>query len=332
MARIRVFLPTYRRPGLLPRALGSLRSQTFGDWVCEVHNDDPLDEGPRMALARLGDPRIVLRQHERNLGGVETFNLVFRSCSEPFYSLLEDDNWWEPDFLESMLTVAEAHPASTVFWANQRVWKEEPDGRFTDTGGLVQPDVGNESPRSVPWGQRAQIFGAVHSNGAMLVRSRPGEAFATPRVPFSVVEGFRERLFPYPLVFVPKPLAHFSLTLKTARSADRGEWVMMQVMLAATYLKHAGYGKDRFASLWSEARSQRPPSTTTLLLASLIEPKCRGLRSQARPADWFRLARGSLRRPAVLLRVLRAKRNHPDWWDWLDRHTAARFAEARSVA
>src|ERR1700739_258820 len=40
-AQVRVFVPTYRRPKLLPRALDSLLAQTFTEWECEVHNDDP---------------------------------------------------------------------------------------------------------------------------------------------------------------------------------------------------------------------------------------------------------------------------------------------------
>ena len=69
MARVRIYLPTYRRPALLPRALASLRAQTFTDWVCELHNDDPEDPAPGQLLAGLGDPRITLVTHKRNLGG-----------------------------------------------------------------------------------------------------------------------------------------------------------------------------------------------------------------------------------------------------------------------
>ena len=34
MALVRVYLGTYRRNNLLPRALNSLLNQTFSDWVC----------------------------------------------------------------------------------------------------------------------------------------------------------------------------------------------------------------------------------------------------------------------------------------------------------
>lgn len=46
MAICRVYLCTYRRNNLLSRALNSLLAQTFKDWVCELHNDDPEDSFP----------------------------------------------------------------------------------------------------------------------------------------------------------------------------------------------------------------------------------------------------------------------------------------------
>ena len=104
-ALVRVFVPTYRRNDLLPRALKSLLAQTFTRWVCEVHNDDPTNSFPTQLVKRLGDPRIGLCNHERNLGPAETFNLFFRPTREPFYCVLEDDNWWEPEFLETMTRV-----------------------------------------------------------------------------------------------------------------------------------------------------------------------------------------------------------------------------------
>ncbi len=330
MATVRVFMPTYRRTRLLERAVNSLRTQTFRDWVCEVHNDDPADDAPRQLLARTGDARFSLVRHERNLGGTATFNLLFRTVKEPFYAMLEDDNWWEPGFLSKLLSAAERHPTVTLCWANMRVWEEQEDGAFLDTGRCVHTCSPSEPARSFDWGQPAQMCGALHSHGAALVRSRPGDDFETPLVPIAAVEPFRERCLPHPLLFIPEPLAHFSITRRSARSDDRAEWAEVQTVLAATFLKHAGYDAARLAEVWARARAQRPPATSTLLFAGLIEPACRPLLRHARAADWLRLARGTLRRPGVLRRVLRSRRLHPEWWEFLERHTAARFAEARS--
>lgn len=332
MPTVRIFLPTYRRPRLLERAIASLRAQTTQDWICEVHNDAPDDPAPAELLAQLADPRFEYRRHERNLGGTATFNLFFRATPEPFYAMLEDDNAWEPDFLARMLAVAAMHPDTTVFWCNQSVWNEETDGRVTPTGRTVHPIEAQAAARRVPWGQPAQVFGAVHAHGAALFRSRRGDNYATPLVPIALVEAFRERLFPYPLVYVPAPLAQFTRTRQTARSGDRTEWAIVQTMLAATFLKHARYSNAQIAELWTDARGRQPPATGTLLLATFLDEAVRSLRRHGRAGDWLRLARGVVRRPRLFSRVTHSRQRHPEWWAFLDQATATRFAEAGRAA
>lgn len=88
---------------MLARAVDSLLRQTFDDWVCELHNDDPDDTSPGELIDRIGDKRITVVNHIENLGPTRTFNVFFKSIREPFFSLLEDDNWWEPEFLQVMI-------------------------------------------------------------------------------------------------------------------------------------------------------------------------------------------------------------------------------------
>src|SRR5207244_3257556 len=98
-----VYVVTYRRPHLLRRALGSLLTQTFQDWVARVVNDDPSDERVHSSISDLDDPRISLFEPARRRGGAANFNLAFQERACEFGSILEDDNWWEPGFLESMV-------------------------------------------------------------------------------------------------------------------------------------------------------------------------------------------------------------------------------------
>lgn len=327
MAAVRIYLPTYRRPAMLPRALASLRAQTCTDWICELHNDDPDDPRPGQLLTKLRDPRFTLVPHPRNLGGTATFNLFSRPTPEPFYSILEDDNWWEPDFLATMLATAASHLHVTVFWANMRVAAEEADGRFTDTGRTLWPES-CEAVRLFPWGQPQQIFGALHSNGAALFRSQPGQDFQIPEVPFAVIEPFRERLFPYPLALVTRPLATYSLTRQTARSRDVGEWAEMQAMLAATFFQACPWTEERRRQIWDDARAQQPPATTTLILAAIAQPACRDLLRHARWRDWWIVVRGFLRRPGLYLRLRRSRAHHAPWWQFLENNAGARWREA----
>jgi glycosyltransferase involved in cell wall biosynthesis len=326
---VRVFVPTYRRQTLLLRALESLRAQSFTDWVCEIHNDDPADCFPDQFVNVIRDPRIVVRNHQRNLGSSATFNLFYHPTSEPFYSLLEDDNWWEPQFLDRMIYELKVHPNVTMAWCNQKIWEELPDQSWRDTGEFANPPEEGAS-RLVWFGNLEQMMGAIHANGAMLLRSS-GKTYTTPRdCPFTWVEASRERMIPHPLLYVPQALAVFGRTRQTARSLNRAEWVVGVTMLSATFLKHANFSDADLENATAEARRDRPPNTNALLLAALVEPACSKLLRYSKLRDWLLLLRSIVRRPNVLWRVIRARRLHPDWWQFLEYHTAARFAESRS--
>jgi glycosyltransferase involved in cell wall biosynthesis len=327
---VRVFIPTYRRPALLPRALQSLLAQSLGDWICEVHNDDPNDAFPATLVRSLGDSRIELHQHQRNIGANATFNLIYRPTAEEFYSLLEDDNWWEPEFLETMVGELRCRPDVAMAWCNQKIWEELPDGTWRDTGRLTNVPQQPAIPQLVEFGQFRQMIGALHSNGAMMMRSRPGASFEVPAdLPFAGAESFRERMIRHPLLFVPAPLAVFCQTQQTTRSESLAGWATIQTILAATFLKHCGYSKEGFARLFAEARRMRPPPTTAMILAAMTDRDCLRLIRHSRPSDWVVLLRGLVRRPHVFWQVMNSRTDHPDWWSFLDRHSAIRFEERR---
>ena len=83
-ARCRIVLFTYRRGTLLRRALESIQRQTVGDWVCEVHNDAPLDSAPQRLVDELADDRIELINHEQNLGVMAAYKPIKPEAVDPF--------------------------------------------------------------------------------------------------------------------------------------------------------------------------------------------------------------------------------------------------------
>ena len=105
-----VFVPTYRRPEMLRRALQSVLAQTHTRWLCRVHNDAPGEgDGPYQVVKSFNDSRLSYYEPERNLGPTDTFNTFFRGdhvCE--FYSILEDDNLWKPDFWRPWLELSDS--------------------------------------------------------------------------------------------------------------------------------------------------------------------------------------------------------------------------------
>ena len=329
-ARVRVYVLTHLRPVLLRRALESLRAQTCTEWICELHNDAPADPAPAALVRELGDPRIYLHQHQSNLGPVATFNLAHAGAAEPFFSILEDDNWWEPNFLATLLSVFAARPDAELVWANMRVWRETSTG-WNDTHETLWPVVA-ASHLSIAWPQLLQFDGPLHSNGAMLARSgRASTLQLPPTTPFDAMENLRERALHYPLVFVPESLANFAVTLQTARSSRLAPWVLAQALMGAAFLKHVPLSIAEQSRLWAARRTASPPATSALFLAALLQPTPGFLR-HATAADWFRFARGCGRHPLATLAALRARRLRPALWSHYDAATAAACTRPQSIA
>ena len=330
MATVRVYLCTYRRHDLLPRALNSLLAQSFGDWVCELHNDDPTDDFPRQLVREVGDPRFIVVDHERNLGTTATFNLVYQEVAEDFVSLLEDDNWWEPQFLDVMVATMREWPNVHVAWSNMHVWQECDDGSWHDTSrDLWKRDDDAAGVELHFFPSLSRISEARHSNGAMLVRTERIRDFVIPNsTTQAAMEPVRERTFPHPLLFVPRVLANFALTRSTHRSRDLSTWVHSQLVLVSSFLRNVPLDAAALRTLWRLARIAPTRSTNDLLLAGLLFRGTRHALRYATLGDVLRLFASIVRHPVRLRRTIRRIRQDRDLLPFLDRWTAERAREA----
>jgi glycosyltransferase involved in cell wall biosynthesis len=322
MALCRIYLCTYRRPTLLPRALQSLINQTFQDWICELHNDDPTDLTPQALVQSVNDSRILLVNHETNLGPTQTLNLVFQKVDEPFVSLLEDDNWWEPTFLETMLSAMEQHPNVDVAWSNMQMWQEHEDESWTDLARTTFPFPVQESLKLFNWFHPYQILGSLHSHGAMLVRTTNIENYQVPlSIPVSIIEHTRERAYTYPILFVNQTLANFAVTRSTARSRNIAEWGAAQLLLVATFFKHVKLTDNALHDIWQSFRHQKPSNTTALLWTGLLYPECRYLLNQSIWQDWLLFVLRLLKRPVLNYKFLQQIKAYQELYEFLDVNT-----------
>lgn len=330
MSTVRVFVLTYRRPKLLRRALASLCAQTFTDWVCELHNDDPDDDSPRQLLAEIGDPRITLHQHTTNWGAIATFNHAFAGGPEDFLSILEDDNWWEPDFLSTALSAMESNPDANVVWANLRLWREESDHTWTNTGRTIWT-AHSHSPRMFFWPQPLQCFDGLHSNGAMVVRAAASRRAPVPSAtPLDIIEPMRERLLSGGWLLLPQPLGHFAQTLTTARGSNRVHWMQSQLLVAASYLTAVPWSAADFAALWRQLRAQSPTGTPLLFHLAFAGVRSGAILRHARVGEWLRFIAGVVRHPFNFIQSLRFRSVHATTWSVMLTGAKARSAETPS--
>jgi hypothetical protein len=169
-----------------------------------------------------------------------------------------------------MLLIMNQHPKLNVVWSNMRCWQETKDG-WEDTGKLVWKN-NLEDLKVFHQYSVQQLHQTFHSNGAMLVRSKNVEKYKIPSsANFDIMEALRERCYDYPIGFVNKELANFSLTLITARKNNKFTWNANQVLLAGSFLSHIKWNKKAAKAFWSIER--KLPTCHHYLFACIFYPK-----------------------------------------------------------
>jgi glycosyltransferase involved in cell wall biosynthesis len=316
--RVRIYVVTYERPRLLERALRSLAAQTLGDWVAEVLNDSPSDTRPAEVIDRVRDARIHLSKPSIHRGGTRNFNFAFATVEEPFASILEDDNWWEPTFLETMVAALEARKDRSLAVGNEIIWREQRDGSWVNTGKTIWPP--SDAIEEFPCRPLDKCGMAKLCNSAMLFRTHRAEAFQTPdSIPIDVTEHFRERVIPHPILLVRKPLVNYGDTLLTHRS--KGHRLLSQhliLLIGSVFTLCPEALRDRMAAvLWSQVRSTRPLARNTLLGAGLFIPEARALWRQSTTRERLLFVRSCARRPGTILYAQRATTEHAAAWKFL---------------
>ncbi len=111
-------MPTYNRMGLLPRAIASIRAQSFREWELLV-TDDASTDGTWGILEALAaeDPRIRPHRNATNrypdISGILNDGIA-RARGEYVARLDDDDRWIDPDKLEKQVAYMDAHPECVI--------------------------------------------------------------------------------------------------------------------------------------------------------------------------------------------------------------------------
>ncbi|MFQ5801288.1 MAG: glycosyltransferase family 2 protein [Candidatus Methylomirabilales bacterium] len=107
MARVSVVIPTYNRGDTLPETLQSVFAQTYRDYEVIVVDDGSTDDTPAVM-----DPfrDRVHYIYQPNAGQARARNHGVRSARGEFIALLDSDDAWEPELLETEVGVLDRLP------------------------------------------------------------------------------------------------------------------------------------------------------------------------------------------------------------------------------
>ena len=103
MAQISIISPVYNSSKYLHQTIASVLDQTFSDWEWLITDDCSNDNSVEI-IKSTNDSRIKLLQSEENGGAGHARNLSLEKATGRFITFLDADDFWEPNFLEEMVS------------------------------------------------------------------------------------------------------------------------------------------------------------------------------------------------------------------------------------
>ena len=141
MANISVVIPVFNHVDGLERAVQSAVNQSVEPFEVIVVNDGSALSNARYIQQVCDTHSLRLINHEINKGVSQARNTGIQASNGGWIAFLDADDYWEVDFLESALYVAQTHSADLVGTAY----------RYLRVGGVVSESVinANAAPNSV---------------------------------------------------------------------------------------------------------------------------------------------------------------------------------------
>lgn len=316
--KVRIYVITYKRPNLLKRAITSIQNQSYKNWIAEVINDDINDEEVNNYILSLNDSRIFLSTPQIKRGGTGNFNYAFSKVEEPFACILEDDNWYEPSFLQTMVNYLIANPNCEMAVANENIWKELPNNKWQNTLQTIwdkTDGIGLFSYHLIDKCGSAKIC-----NSSMVWKTENSENWKTPNeIPIDVTEHFRERVIPHPILLVYTPLVNYAVTINTFRKGNELKWSIYQTLLVTSIFNNLNKDTANILAndLWLKARTKNKLLKTLLLNSSLASKQSRILLKKATILELLRYFLTFIRRPLNIFICANAMKNNPISWRFL---------------
>ena len=219
-------IPACDRPQMLRRALNSLRAQTYPHWKALVF-DDSLSPNSRSVVENEPDDRISYFHNPKRLGAGGNIDQCFspaKLSGGEYACLLEDDNYWLPDFL-SLIANRTSNGKWELVLANQRISVDGvglcPEGETTRGGWL---SAGSVTPLSL---RATLLLIEGFSNGGLVWRLDGDTDLRVGPMVAGLQEACRSLLVGTPFLFIEEAQAVWTSTSKrkSARATESNRMI-----------------------------------------------------------------------------------------------------------
>ncbi|OWR15792.1 glycosyltransferase family 2 protein [Chryseobacterium sp. VAUSW3] len=103
MPEVSIITPVFNSSKFLDETIASVLNQTFTDWEWMITDDKSTDNSVEI-IQKINDSRIQLILSDKNGGAGHARNLSLKQASGRFITFLDADDFWEPNFLEEMIS------------------------------------------------------------------------------------------------------------------------------------------------------------------------------------------------------------------------------------
>lgn len=114
MPEISIITPCYNSSLYIKETITSVLNQTFQDWEWLITDDCSSDNSVEIINSH-NDPRIKLIVSKKNGGAGHARNQSLEQASGRFITFLDADDFWEPNFLEEMVSFMKKENAELVY-------------------------------------------------------------------------------------------------------------------------------------------------------------------------------------------------------------------------
>ena len=114
MPEISIITPCYNSSKYILETIDSVLNQTFQDWEWIITDDQSTDNSVEL-IQKQSDSRIKLIISEENGGAGHARNLSLKEAKGRYITFLDADDFWQPNFLEEMVTFMKKENAELAY-------------------------------------------------------------------------------------------------------------------------------------------------------------------------------------------------------------------------
>ena len=264
---VSVVVTVYRRTDYLRSALESALGQTLRD-IEVIVTDDSASAPIRAIVEGMGDARLRYRANTPTLGVALNVRAALLEARGRYVSILNDDDLWEPDFLQRLVEPLEQDPRRTLAFCDH--WIIDAHGRVDEAATaattqryhrdrLVPGDHDDPKRLVLEWNAVPLAMGSVFRRDALPASALVPEVVGAYDYWISVQLAALDRPFYFHRDRLTRYRSH--PTMETGRrspeKSENGVYVHRMLLADARFASHAPLLRRRLADALVESAKDR---------------------------------------------------------------------------